>query len=221
MFEGIPKMLLEELFTSTIGLNRLITEAININEKLNLAVNTYSSPVKFDLEEFWTAVEYDLSDLIAMPPKSLGRALGIYLLLMTKDQAAIHGVPAPKRFPIKHPIDPKLYTRDRMRQTHDIVHMLTNFNTSQEGEIGLQAFYLAQRNSPLSPLQIMQTIGNFWARKVGKDYLSAITEGLEMGVQAKPYIALQIIEERFTHDIEEIRTDMNIVPGQGKTWNWS
>lgn len=221
MFEGSPKMLLEELFTSTIGLNRLITEAININEKLNLPVNTYSSPAKCDLEESWTAVEYDLSDLIAMPPKSLGRALGIYLLLMTKDQAAIHGVPALKRFPIKHPIDPKLYTRDRMRQTHDIVHILTNFNTSQEGEIGLQAFYLAQRNSPLSTLQIMQTIGNFWARKVGKDYLSAIAEGLEMGVQAKPYIALQRIEERFTHDIEEIRTDMNIVPGQGKTWNWS
>lgn len=107
-----------------------------------------------------------------------------------------------------------------MRQTHDIVHILTNFNTSQEGEMGLQAFYLAQRCSPLSPLLIMQTIGNFWAKKIGQDYLSAIAEGLKKGVQAEPYVAFSRIEEKFIHDIDEIRSDYNIVPSQGSKWNW-
>ena len=213
-------ILVEELFTSAISFNRLISEAINISEKLSLNANAHNSRIKLDLEEFWVPAEYDLPDLIAMPSKSLGRALGIYLLSMTNDQAAIHGVPAPKRFPIRHPIDANIYIRDRMRQTHDIVHILTNFNTSQEGEMGLQAFYLAQRCSPLSPLQIMQTIGNFWAKKIGQDYLSAIAEGLKKGVQAEPYVALLRIEEKFIHDIDEIRSDYNIVPSQGSKWNW-
>ena len=221
----MPRMLVEEFFfeaiySSAINFNRLLSEAAYISDKLSLQANTQNSRIKLDLEEFWVPLEYDIPDLIAMPSKSLGRALGIYLLSMTNDQAAIHGVPAPKRYPIKHPIDTNLYMKDRMRQTHDIVHILTNFNTSQEGEMGLQAFYLAQRCSPLSPLQIMQTIGNFWAKKIGQDYISAIAEGLKMGVQAEPYVAFSRIEEKFIHDIDEIRSDYNIVPSQGSKWNW-
>ena len=102
-------ILVEELFTSAINFNRLTSEAVNISEKLSLNEITHNSRIKLDLEEFWVPVEYDLPDLIAMPSKSLGRALGIYLLSMTNDQAAIHGVPAPTRFPISHPIDANIY----------------------------------------------------------------------------------------------------------------
>lgn len=51
-----------------------------------------------------------------MPSQSLGRALGIYLLSMSNDQAAIHGVPAPKRFSIRHPIDANIFIYKRSNE---------------------------------------------------------------------------------------------------------
>ncbi len=39
------------------------------------------------------------------------------------------------------------FIRARIRKTHDLWHVLTGFDTSVEGEIGLQSFYLAQLNT--------------------------------------------------------------------------
>ena len=37
----------------------------------------------------------------------------------------------------------------RLRETHDIVHVLTGFGTDGPGELGQQAFNLAKNRSPL------------------------------------------------------------------------
>jgi ubiquinone biosynthesis protein Coq4 len=42
------------------------------------------------------------------------------------------------------------YIAMRMRQTHDVWHIITGFGTDLAGEVGLQAFSLAQLRSPLA-----------------------------------------------------------------------
>lgn len=42
------------------------------------------------------------------------------------------------------------YVRAHMRESHDIWHTATGFKTDVAGELGLQAFYLAQFQAPLS-----------------------------------------------------------------------
>lgn len=42
----------------------------------------------------------------------------------------------------------------RIRQTHDLWHVLSGFSTSIEDELGLQAFIYAQVRSPLAPILI-------------------------------------------------------------------
>lgn len=41
------------------------------------------------------------------------------------------------------------YVELRLSQTHDIWHLITGFDTSSAGEIGLQAFHLPQFPYPL------------------------------------------------------------------------
>ncbi|MGB3509512.1 MAG: Coq4 family protein [Microcoleaceae cyanobacterium] len=42
----------------------------------------------------------------------------------------------------------------RLRQTHDIWHLVTGFGTDVVGELGLQAFMLAQTRRPMSVVLI-------------------------------------------------------------------
>lgn len=44
----------------------------------------------------------------------------------------------------------------RLRETHDIVHVLIGFGTDPTGELGLQAFNLAQNRSPLAVMLIFR-----------------------------------------------------------------
>ena len=210
---------IEQFFRGALSISDLINEAEALSERLNFGEHQASLPVSLDMKERWVAGTYGIEDLIEMPSTSLGKKLGLYLLSMNRDQSAHHSIPAPARFPIKYPVTLKDYVKDRIRQTHDIVHLLTNFNTSQQGEMGLQAFYLAQRTTLLSPLLIMKAFGDFWLGRLGHDYLSAIAEGLMIGVQASPNIAFHRLEHKLSVDIDELRSQLNIVPRFGNSWN--
>ena len=46
------------------------------------------------------------------------------------------------------------YVRAHLRETHDVWHPVTGFDTDVAGELGLQAFYLAQFQAPLLAAQV-------------------------------------------------------------------
>ncbi|MBH8552614.1 winged helix-turn-helix domain-containing protein [Nostocaceae cyanobacterium CENA357] len=72
-------------------------------------------------------------------------------------------------------------------QTHDIWHIITGFDTSEIGEIGLQAFYLAQLQLPLASLLIANALiaMTLWRPQFLSPLLMAISRGWEMGNNAK------------------------------------
>ena len=94
------------------------------------------------VDEGWRPEQIDLQDLQTLPKGSLGRCYA--------DQLISQGI-TPDTL-----IDPTPVTNSsefvvhRVRETHDIVHVLTGFGLDGDSEIGLQGFNLAQNRSPVA-----------------------------------------------------------------------
>lgn len=105
------------------------------------------------------------------------------------------------------------YVEARWQQTHDIWHIITGFDTSAIGEIGLQAFYLAQLQLPLSSLLIANTLISvtLLQPEALNALFSAIARGWSMGKTAKPLIA-QKWEEAWEKPVVVWRRELNVYP---------
>lgn len=105
------------------------------------------------------------------------------------------------------------YVEYRWQQTHDIWHVITGFDTSGVGEIGLQAFYLAQVHLPLSSLLIANALisTTLLQPESLNLLLSAIAQGWQMGKNAKPLIA-QKWEEGWEKSLVEWQRELNVYP---------
>ena len=104
------------------------------------------------------------------------------------------------------------YVELRTRQTHDIMHVITGFKTDKAGEIGLQAFNLAQIKSPVSALIIFGAILTALKRKSDftmDDLLAIMTKGFTMGRNAEILLTKKL-EDEWGTDIGELRKKYQI-----------
>ncbi len=80
-----------------------------------------------------------------------------------------------------------------MRETHDIVHVLTGFGTDGPGELGLQAFNLAQNRSPLAAMLIFGGIlKGLQDDEPLEPLLTALARGFDLGLRAPCVIASKL-----------------------------
>lgn len=153
------------------------------------------------IEERYIAPTPDLQYLLTLPPDSLGY---IYSSRMT---AANFDPEFYRKVVIQ---DDFTYIALRVRQTHDIWHTVTGFGIDVLGEIGLQAFQLAQNRSPLAVMlmagAILNTIRN--AQDLNA-MMQIIDRGYRMGLQAKPFLA-QKWEEGWDKPLAEWRSHLNV-----------
>ncbi|MBD2122333.1 Coq4 family protein [Trichocoleus sp. FACHB-262] len=107
------------------------------------------------------------------------------------------------------------YVEARWQQTHDIWHVITGFDTSPIGEIGLQAFYLAQFQLPLASLLIANALirVTLLQPEALNALMSEIARGWEMGQAAKPLIA-QKWEEAWDKPVVVWRRELNVYPNR-------
>ena len=144
----------------------------------------------------------NVEELIKFPHKSLGHTYASYIK-ESNFQADFY-----RQIKVEDDIS---YILLRMRQSHDIWHIVTDFKTDSIGELGLQAFSLAQTRLPLpvillsggllkTLLQSPATLG---------DLLEKIAIGYRMGAKAKPLLA-QKWEENWNKSIDDIRNELNI-----------
>lgn len=155
------------------------------------------------LTERYQAPPHDLEALRQYPEDSLGH---VYARFM--QQAGFQTVsPAMAIDSDTH------YVEYRWQQTHDIWHIITGFDVSEVGEIGLQAFYLAQFQLPLSSLLIANALiaVTLWQPEALNSMLAAIAQGWQMGKTAKPLIA-QKWEEDWQKPVSLWRTELNVQP---------
>jgi ubiquinone biosynthesis protein Coq4 len=104
------------------------------------------------------------------------------------------------------------YLRFRIRQTHDIVHVLTGFGVSDfPGELGMQAFHAAQTRRPFS----IALVGFGFLRIVLQpaelpETLHQIGKGLAMGFAARSLVA-ERFEDDWAKPVEAWRQELGLV----------
>lgn len=157
------------------------------------------------IAERYMAPAHDLDALLQYPPDSLAH---VYASRMK--QAGFQTLAAEVE------VDSEVsYVENRWQQTHDIWHIVTGFDTSEIGEIALQAFYLAQFRLPLASMLIANALitTTLWQPESLSALLGAIAQGWEMGHIAKPLIA-QKWEEGWEKPVAVWQLELNILPVQ-------
>jgi ubiquinone biosynthesis protein COQ4 len=120
----------------------------------------------------------DLQALAAYPKGTLGQAYGEHMLKNKLDPSAIPTLPSETAHE---------FLRAHLYETHDIWHVATGFETDVAGELGLQAFYLAQLPTRLAPALLAGGLFNtlLFAWDDRDRRMRAIVRGWLLGRRAK------------------------------------
>lgn len=159
--------------------------------------------------ERYVGTPYTPAALIQYPPGSLGHELASAMIERDYDPEFYRdfygdGVPEFK--------SDEEYLRFRVRQTHDIVHVLTGFSMDEfPGELGMQAFHAAQTRRPFSIalvgfglLRIVLTPAEL-PRTMHK-----MAKGFAMGYAAQSLVG-QRFEEDWAKPVEQWRSELGLV----------
>lgn len=103
------------------------------------------------------------------------------------------------------------YIAKRIRQTHDVWHVLTGYATDVPGEIALQGFYYGHLHMPSAgAIALLGTL-----RYVGKfrdaDLIAMVRDGYRRGKAARYLPAVQW-EALWEVELDEVRRRFNILP---------
>lgn len=103
------------------------------------------------------------------------------------------------------------YVRNHLRETHDLWHVATGFDTDVAGELGLQAFYLAQFQGPLPVLLFVVGMLNtlFKGMDDADRRLAAITRGYLLGKRGRSLFGLAWAE-RWEQPLAELRREKSL-----------
>ncbi|BAZ13896.1 hypothetical protein NIES4071_57360 [Calothrix sp. NIES-4071] len=154
------------------------------------------------IQERYLAPPPNIEALLQYPQDSLGYAYAVYIKKSGFDPSFYRTIEVE---------DDISYVLLRVRQTHDIWHVVTGFNTDINGEIELKAFELAQTRRNLAVFLVGATILATLAMspQALPDLLNQIVLGYQMGGKAKPLFA-QKWEENWEKPLFEWRSELGI-----------
>lgn len=120
-----------------------------------------------------------LGELSRLPDGSVGRAFADHMRRAGLDPAALPSLPSPDRLS---------YLSAHLYETHDLWHVVTGFDVDVAGELGLQAFYLAQFPGLLSAAILSAGLLNtaIYAPEERVRRMDEITLGWQLGKGAQP-----------------------------------
>jgi ubiquinone biosynthesis protein Coq4 len=158
------------------------------------------------IDERWIPPAHDLARLAALPEGSLGQVYAAAMARLGYDPNLHAGM---------EPLNDAVYVELRLSQTHDLWHVVTGFDTTVVGEIGLQAFHLTQFPYPLASVLTAQAL--FSTTLLEADQLPALVQaihtGLQMGQRARPLFA-QRWEDGWEKPLAQWRQELNLLPVQ-------
>jgi ubiquinone biosynthesis protein Coq4 len=145
----------------------------------------------------------NLAELLTLPVDSLGYQFAYHLTMNNFD---------PQFYRPREVKDEISYISLRRSQTHDIFHVVTGFDTDASGELGLQAFQLAQMKSPIAitilTAGIVRTLAD---SSMLKEHMRQMILGWEMGLKAKPLLA-QKWEDHWEKPLAQWQAELGIKP---------
>lgn len=183
-----------------------IEDGMRHSKAMQLAVEYLKSQpeVAQIIEERYIAPTPDIDALLAYPQDSLGYVFAAYIQQAGFDPGFYRQLPVE---------DDVSYVLLRMRQTHDIWHVVTDFSPTVVGEIGLKAFELAQTRRTQAGILVAGAVLNFLLKTPEQldQLLDRIAVGYRMGSKAKPFLA-QKWEEHWDKPLSEWRSDLGVEP---------
>ncbi|WP_216902314.1 Coq4 family protein [Synechococcus sp. CCY 9618] len=156
------------------------------------------------IDQRWIPPAHDLTQLAALPQGCLGQVYGSAMGQLGYDPNLHAGM---------EPTNDAVYVELRLSQTHDLWHVITGFDTSVIGEIGLQAFHLSQFPYPLASALTAQSLLSITVLEpeLLPPLVEAIRIGLEMGREARPLFA-QRWEEGWAKPLQQWREELQLRP---------
>jgi ubiquinone biosynthesis protein Coq4 len=146
-----------------------------------------------------------LAALRALPDGTFGREVARFLDDRGLDPDALPDRPAD---------DPRAFVRAHLYETHDLWHVATGFDTDVAGEVGLQAFYLAQLPARLAPLLLSVAMANTFLYRFDDagPRMDAIAAGWRLGRAARPLFGVRWAE-LWEQPLAEVRARLAIPAG--------
>ena len=159
------------------------------------------------VKEGWRPKAIDLTELQTLPDGTLGRCYA--------DQLISQGI-TPDALIDPSPVSNDAeYITHRLRETHDIIHVLTGFGIDGDSELGLQGFNLAQTRSPLA---VMLIFGGMLAALQDDEPLApmlrAMARGFQLGLDADLVIAHKL-EEGWDRPLQDWRQELKLAVDHG------
>jgi ubiquinone biosynthesis protein COQ4 len=155
------------------------------------------------------APRIDLDRLRGLPDGTLGR-----------EYARLLDAQGYSPFEVSGELEPELVARNtlglRIAATHDIVHVLTGFDTSWAGEMGVLAFSVAQDYSRAQrwfALPVATLLYPILAPRRIAAIFRSLGEGLRMGARAE-FVLGRRLEEDFDRPVLELRQELGIATGR-------
>ncbi|PZO35285.1 MAG: hypothetical protein DCF19_24220 [Pseudanabaena frigida] len=155
-------------------------------------------------QERYLAPSINLDALLQLPHESLGYAYATYIKESGFDPNFYR--------PVKVEDDVSYFLL-RMRQTHDIWHIVAGFSTDVFGELGLKAFELAQTHRTMSAVLIAGgLISTLFKHPEELDnLLEQIAIGYRLGVKSQPFFAKKW-EENWERPLLDWQQELGIEP---------
>ena len=150
----------------------------------------------------WRPERIDLQNLQTLPEGSLGRCYA--------DQLISQGITPDTLIDPTPVTNANEFVVHRVRETHDIVHVLTGFGLDGDSEIGLQGFNLAQNRSPVAVMLIFGAmLSSLQNDEPLEPLLRALAHGFQMGLNADLVIGRKL-EEGWERPLNDWREELKL-----------
>lgn len=161
--------------------------------------------IRRHLEGHLPVARVDLPALRGLPEGSFGRAVAAFFDERKLDPAGLY---------ITSPEGSSDFERFKrhMERSHDLWHVVTGFATDVPGELGLQAFGIAQIGVPLGYLLLsagfLHQLGD---NRDGERILDEVTRGWQLGKRARAFFGADW-EEMFPLPLSEVQARFGVAP---------
>jgi ubiquinone biosynthesis protein COQ4 len=143
----------------------------------------------------------DLDALGALPEGTLGRAYADFLRSRGFTPEVFDGAPDDIADPHAS------YVVQRMRQTHDLWHVVTGHDTDPAGEVALQAFTFAQMRNPSSG--ILAAVGTLRGTRTHPALVLDVVKAFRAG-RAAEALAVFPWEDHWATPLDEVRAMLGV-----------
>ncbi|MCA8969148.1 MAG: hypothetical protein KDC95_05170 [Planctomycetes bacterium] len=181
-----------------------IEDGLRDLEATQLAVDYLDSipSVRAMAEERYLREVPDVDQLASLRPGTLGHCYALHL--------RAHGFDPDYYRKVDVESDRDYYAM-RVRQTHDIWHVVTGFDPSAIGELALKSVEIAQLRRPMAAVIVAGGILRYLVKDPHdlQAMLEAVDRGFRIGSEAQPLLA-EKWEEQWDEPLDSIRTRLNV-----------